>query len=209
MDTFRKAFRRAKLPLAFSKGYNPHIKLALGQPLSVGMVGKAEYFDLVLNEKIDRVFFLNQINPVLPEGIKVLQAKLIPETAKSLQAVVNTAVYLLKMNFKTDVDQKKIINDFYNLDQIKIIRRRRNKKDRELDLKPMIYEIELFKPGIWKFIVSTGSRGNVRASELSRALAERYSVINDIPVINITRQQMLVKIEDNYYSPLDQKVVRR
>ncbi|MGB4373709.1 MAG: TIGR03936 family radical SAM-associated protein, partial [Halanaerobiales bacterium] len=28
MTTFRRAFRRAKLPLAYSKGFNPHIQLA-------------------------------------------------------------------------------------------------------------------------------------------------------------------------------------
>jgi len=52
MDTIRRALRRAQFPLAYTEGYNPHIKLSLCQPLSVGMIGLGEFFDLKLDSYI-------------------------------------------------------------------------------------------------------------------------------------------------------------
>ena len=36
-DVFVKAFDRAKLPMAYSSGFNPHMKLAFGSALAVGV----------------------------------------------------------------------------------------------------------------------------------------------------------------------------
>src|SRR6056297_456208 len=106
MDTIRHGCRRAKLPLAFSEGYNPRIKLSLCQPLSVGMIGLNEYFDLMLSDdmKIDR--YINDLNTSLPAGIKILEACEIPADSKSLQAVVNTAIYRIKMDIRTNANME-------------------------------------------------------------------------------------------------------
>ncbi len=207
MDTFRRAFRRADFPVAYSQGYNPHIKLSLGQPLSVGMIGYGEFFDLELTTDIATDFFVKELNQFLPEGIEVDQAREIPESSKSLQAVVNTAVYLLRLEYSGEIDFKKLKNDFLNQSQIKIIRKRRKKKDRELDLKPMIYDLKLKKPDQWRFTVSTGSNGNVRPSELSRALRQKEERINKTPVINIIREGLFVRKKEKLYPPFAENVV--
>ena len=169
------------------------------------------YFDLFLKDNMDRIIFLNQINNVLPEGIKVLDARQVPEDVKSLQAIINTAVYTLKMQFKNKInkkEEKQIINNFINKEQIIITRFRRNKDDREINLKPMIYDAQLKKSGEWQFTVDTGSSGNVRPSEINRALIERYQEIKKIPVTNIIREKMLVRINENFYLPFAKKVIR-
>ncbi|MFW5976777.1 MAG: TIGR03936 family radical SAM-associated protein [Bacillota bacterium] len=214
MDTFRKTFRRAQLPVSFSGGYNPQIKFSMGQPLSVGMTGEGEYFDLDLKDKVDRILFLNKVNQFLPEGINVLEAKYIEQNAKSLQAVINCAVYNIKMFFtEKNVKKRKlldIIKDFKAKDKIKVIRYRRNKKNREIDLKPLIYDIELIESNLWSFTVSTGSKGNVRAQELVRALGENYSIIKKkVPVINIKRKCLYVKKDNKLYPPFAEKIVGR
>src|SRR6056297_1384023 len=74
MDTIRHGCRRAKLPLAFSEGYNPRIKLSLCQPLSVGMIGLNEYFDLKLMKDIKIDQYIKNLNSSLPVGIKIITA---------------------------------------------------------------------------------------------------------------------------------------
>jgi len=209
MNTFRKAFRRAKLPVVYSKGYNPHINFSMGQPLPVGMIGKAEYFDLQLKQSLDRIIFLNRINEVLPSGIEVLDAGYVPKEVKSLQAVINTAVYLFDMEFNQEIEEKKVIKDLLNQDKLVITRYRRNKENRKIDLRPMIYDITLKSYGTWEFTVSTGSRGNVRPTELSRLLADRYLAIEQIPLTNIVRKKMLVRTENKLDSPLEKFVAGR
>lgn len=207
MGTLRQAFRRAELPVAFSQGYNPRIKLSMGQPLSVGMIGHGEYFDLELKEKVEIDDFSRRVNQSLPAGIRILEAREVRSEVKSLQAIADTAVYLINMEFNNEPDESSIIDDFYGRDEIRITRHRRNKEDRVLDLRPMIYEIELSKPGQWKFVVSTGSRGNVRATELIRALAARYEEIKEVPIINVEREGLFVSRDRTLYKPFAKKVV--
>lgn len=209
MTALRRTFRRAELPVTYSQGYNPRINLAVGQPLPVGMTGEG-YFDLELTEEITPEEFVAAVNSNLPPGIKIRDTRVVPDDVKSLQAVVNTAVYLLGMEFTFyPENEEDIIRDFLERSEIKIIRHRRKKDDRELNLRPMIYGAAVVKPGIWKFTVSTGSQGNVRSGEIIRALAERYEKIKEIPIINVHREGLYVKINKGLFAPFADEVVGR
>ncbi|MFW6266327.1 MAG: TIGR03936 family radical SAM-associated protein [Halanaerobiales bacterium] len=208
MDTIRRGLRRANFPVSYSKGYNPHIQLSLGQPLAVGMVGMAEYFDLDLEKKIEIDKFISGLNQSLPPSICINKARYVPDDVKSLQAVVNTAVYLIKMDFKKNIDEERTLNGFVNFPEIRVVRRRRNKKDRIYDLKPMLYNASVRDDNIWEFTVSTGSSGNVRPSEIIKALSERYDEINEVPLVNVIREEMLVKKGNKFYKPFDDSIVR-
>ncbi|MFP4016876.1 MAG: TIGR03936 family radical SAM-associated protein [Halanaerobiales bacterium] len=212
MDTFRRAYRRAGLPLAYSQGFNPHMILSLGQPLKVGMIGEAEYFDLELAEDMELSEFINQVNENLPEGLKILDARVIPEDLKSLMAVINTADYVLNMDFTDNTlesteKQRGMLEEFLSQRSINVIRHRRNKKDRELDIRQLLYGADLLETGRWLFRVKCGSNGNLRPEELVRALADYFTEINEIPVINVEREGLYVNIGDKFYSPLDDKVI--
>lgn len=209
MNTFRRSFRRAELPVAYSKGYNPHIKLSLCQPLSVGMVGKAEYFDIELSERISTEKFVIKLNKNIPSAVEVLTARQVPENIKSLMAVVNTAVYNIDFKINDKSTSQKLADEFLAADEIKITRLRRNKEDRIIDLRPMIYDLIVCENGNWQFTVSTGSRGNVRATELVRAVSEKYPEISIVPIACIVREGMYVKKGDKYYQPFADKVVGR
>ena len=52
-----RALRRAKLPVAFSEGFNPHMKISFGPALSVGVASYAEYVDVELQEHVDAADF--------------------------------------------------------------------------------------------------------------------------------------------------------
>ncbi|MFW6022149.1 MAG: TIGR03936 family radical SAM-associated protein [Halanaerobiaceae bacterium] len=208
MDTFRRVFRRAGLPLAYSQGYNPHIILSLSQPLKVGMVGRGEYFDLELSEDISPKDFIKSVNQKMPEGIKILEAKKVPENIKSLMAVINTAVYVYDIKLTENAhSEKELIQKFLKKENIEIIRHRRNKKDKKLDIRPLIHDAEKFDEGKWAFRVQCGSAGNLRAEEVIRALSNYYDEFKYIPLINIEREGLFVNIGDEFYSPLDDKVI--
>ena len=145
MDTLRRTFRRAELPAAYSEGFNPHIKLSMSQPLSVGMTGYGEYFDVELTEEVEIKLFIERLNLFLPDGIKIDEAREIPEGIKSLQAVINTAVYNIKMEYSSEVNECDIKDNFLKQKEIRVLRKRRNKKDRVIDLKPLIYNIDIIK----------------------------------------------------------------
>lgn len=48
--TIGRAIRRAKLPAAYSEGFNPHLKFSLASALGVGVVSYTEFVEIELAE---------------------------------------------------------------------------------------------------------------------------------------------------------------
>jgi len=209
MTFFRRAFRRAGIPLAYSKGFNPHVLLSLSPPLKVGMTGRNEYFDLELSDEIRIENFITLVNGELPEGLQIMGAVNIPEKTKPLMAVINTAVYVFDMIFSSNIQrEEEMINKFLAENSIIITRQRRNKKDIELDIRPLISSGELIEPGKWKFQVQCSSQGNLRVEEISKTLADYFTEVKFVPVINVEREGLYVKIGADLYNPFDDIVIR-
>ena len=68
---FGRAIRRAKLPIAYSEGFNPHPLLTFALPLSVGYTSECEILELVLSEDVPSREVMERLNEVLPEGVKI------------------------------------------------------------------------------------------------------------------------------------------
>lgn len=211
MNTFRRTFRRAKLPVKYSQGYNPHIIFSMSQPLPVGMVGYSEYFDLELKEKLSFNLLKNEINKFLPEGLKVFEIVEISDDDKSLQAIVNTARYEYEMSLKNDnINPEEIISNFLNEEEIEITRYRRKKDDRMIDLAPMIYDGEVIKENVWELTISTGSSGNVRPQEVIRALKLKTDGrVQEIPLVHIKRLGLYVRRDGKLFKPIHKKVLKK
>jgi len=211
MNTFRKTFRRAEIPVKYSQGYNPHIIFSMSQPLPVGMIGFHEYFDLELKEKNSLGLIKDKINKSLPFGLKIIDVVIIDEKEKSLQAVVNTAIYSYEMSFNSEtIKQESLLNDFLNENKIEITRFRRNKENRMIDLAPMIYNGRVLNDNIWEFTISTGSSGNVRPQEVIRALkSNTKGLIREIPLVNIKRLGMYIKKGGRLYKPTNKEVLKK
>lgn len=70
-----RAVYRAKLPIWYTEGFNPHPFITFPLPLSLGFRGEAECMDVrFLDESFDLSTVSEIMNPFLPEGIKVYNA---------------------------------------------------------------------------------------------------------------------------------------
>ena len=74
-----RAIRRAKLPAAYSEGFNPHIKMAFASALSLGVVSEAEYMDFELTKPLCQPEVFEKLSQALPEGVKLLRLKPVRE----------------------------------------------------------------------------------------------------------------------------------
>ena len=52
---FKRALRRADVELLYSHGYNPHPKINIVQPLSLGFESKSDYFEIITAKEQDLV----------------------------------------------------------------------------------------------------------------------------------------------------------
>ena len=87
-----RALRRAKLPVAFSVGFNPHMKISFGPALGVGIASEAEYLDVELEESCPEEEFFQRLSQQMPPGLGLAAARK-TESRKSLAAALNLAEY--------------------------------------------------------------------------------------------------------------------
>src|SRR6185295_248822 len=71
---FDRAIRVAKVPIAYSQGFNRHAKIAYGPPLPLGATSRAEYFDLELAQPCPWTT-IAAMQDVLPEGITIFDGR--------------------------------------------------------------------------------------------------------------------------------------
>ncbi len=72
MQVFRRSFARAKVPVSFTEGFNPHPYLSIAMPLPTCFEGLAELLDFDLEcDKIPENMLLD-LNKALPTGINAI-----------------------------------------------------------------------------------------------------------------------------------------
>jgi radical SAM family uncharacterized protein/radical SAM-linked protein len=92
MDTLERVLRAARLPVRYTEGYNPHIRISMGPPLALGHRGLAELFDVDCTAPIRRQH-LDEVNRLLPEGIEITDARDLVTGAPSLGKLIAAARY--------------------------------------------------------------------------------------------------------------------
>ncbi len=92
MDALARALRGAGLPVKYTEGFNPHIRLSMGPALPLGYEGLAETFDVDCTAPV-RPHHLDRVNRLLPEGLRVLDVNPLLAGAPSLGKLAASALY--------------------------------------------------------------------------------------------------------------------
>lgn len=71
MRAITRAVRRAKIPLWYTEGFNPHPYLNFLQPLPLGIEGFNEPLDIRIEGEIENREIKERLNGVLPEGFEI------------------------------------------------------------------------------------------------------------------------------------------
>ena len=72
-----RAVRRAQLPFAVSQGFSPHMRIAFGAALPVGVGGTAEIFDLFLTDYVPALRALAALQEASPADLYPIEARYI------------------------------------------------------------------------------------------------------------------------------------
>ncbi len=94
---WERAIRRARLPLAYTQGFNPQPRMQFAAALPVGFTGRAEVADIFLNEELSAAGFLRRLSEALPPGIRPSAAEPVARELPSLQSQVTGACYTVEV----------------------------------------------------------------------------------------------------------------
>ena len=70
--TFSRVLVRAGLPLWYTKGFNPHIKMVFGMPLSVGAESECEMLDVRIEREMSAEEMMERLNAEVTDDLRVL-----------------------------------------------------------------------------------------------------------------------------------------
>ena len=105
LRAFESLFRRAKLPLAMSKGFHPKIKMSLPSALALGVQSQDEILELEFDENADVINvgrLLEEMNRTTIKGLTFLSATHLAEGEKKAKLVSS----VFEMTIPTDKRQE-------------------------------------------------------------------------------------------------------
>jgi len=165
-----RAIRRARLPVAYSQGFNPSMKLSFGPPLPLGFTSEAEYVDITLEVNL-MPYMIDALRGKLPEGIVLEDARIVLGKNASLSASLNRVVYSVPADCWID---QTALNQ--NLEKIMsavtlLIERRGKQTTKTIDLRPAIFDFQIEK-GNLLMQLGIGDAGYARPDEIAELLKE-------------------------------------
>jgi radical SAM-linked protein len=140
---WQRALRRAGVAVAHSQGFSPHPRMFFASALPVGVTGRAEVLDVVLEQHMQASELVARLRAQLPCGLCVVSAAEIPLAAPSLPTQVTAAEFEAQVDTTIPAEQMQS-----RLDQLVAMpslarRMERDGKTREYDLRPLIQRLWL------------------------------------------------------------------
>lgn len=191
MRLFQRAIKVANIPVAYSKGFSPHSLVYFALPLGVGVSSQGEYMELITDGEVQPKDIKDDLNKVLVDGIKVLDAWAVEEKGDSLMSLVSAADYKINIypEKNTTMDEINNTKDITTIDELVVLKKSK-KGMKEVDIKPLIldYSLEVYENFMQVTCkVLAGSDQNLSPDLLIQAILENQNLEYRL---DITRGEM-------------------
>ena len=141
---FQRAFHRAKLPLEYTMGYNPHEKMSYSPPLPLFVSSDDEYLDLDLAGDEPAKEIYDRLSPQMPKGL-ILNGvtKLLP-TEKPLSKTFKWADYEFTLEVDDPTGAALETKGYYEDPEKPLATTKRTKTNKEalVDIRPLTCEFD-------------------------------------------------------------------
>jgi radical SAM-linked protein len=121
---WERAFRRADLPMQFSQGFSPKVRLNLASALPLGIISNCEVIDFWLVRPTPLEEIHQALAGALPAELQILSLEFVPLSMPSLQSSLQASEYLVIFGDEVKTDQLQArVNEFMSATEIIRIRR--------------------------------------------------------------------------------------
>ncbi len=163
---FSRSFKRAGIPLSYSEGFNPHPKMAIGLPLSVGLTSECEYMDAEVERPLKRED-IDELNQKLPIGLCINgAAERIPGMKKL--ADIRWAEYKVMLHMEVSSEQA----EAFMARETVIVEKKTKRKTEDTDILPDIASLKADGECL-TMVLSAGPVANVKPDLVLSAM-EQY-----------------------------------
>lgn len=140
---FERALSRARIPMAYSSGFNPHPRISYAGASPTGAASEAEYLEIGLAEVTDPAAVQADLDASLPAGLDILEV--VPSAGGSLADRLEASVWqitVLDGPLAGDADQLALsVASFLDTPEI-VVERMTKKGVRSFDARAAVVSLE-------------------------------------------------------------------
>lgn len=166
-----RAFKRAKLPVKYSQGFNPHILQNIALPCPVGVSSECEMLDIEMTRELGEEELCKSLDAAMPDGIKILKAE--RRTHHPDFFAIESAKYSIDFSSNKDIDTE----SFDSLDCY-MIEKKSKRGMKEVNIKDFVRSMKTSKTDNGTYhidaVINAGSQSNLKTELLMSAMAEYY-----------------------------------
>jgi len=193
--TLLRALRRARVPLVYSRGFNPKPKVAFGPALPVGISSEGEYLDLEVSEPLQHGRFLAAVGATLPTGLRLLDLREVERGGPALGEAVKAARYRVESSGRPDLEDA--IVRFRARGPV-VLQSQRNGKVHAFDLARDLLGLEEMSPQSARLTLSMTANGaSLRPDEV---LGEIFGEAR--ADLHVVREDLLVEWGGHLVGPM-------
>lgn len=191
-NTFHKVLARTGLNMVYTLGFNPTMKVSMGIALPLFAESEGELVDIEIYDNLTPQEVIDIINPKLPEGAKIISAKLVERYCDAIEVSVFWAEYKITPYFKSNEEAEQSYDFKAEAEEIlaqsEILLTKKNKKgvEKTINIKKSIgsYRFENNSLYIHLKVGQASEVPALRADDLMR-------LVNPDKIYEITRIKFL------------------
>ena len=190
-NLFVRACKRARLPMAYSEGFNPHMKVSFASALSLGAASDAEYVDFEMTEPLPPQEVMVRLQKHLPQGAQMVRLRLLEGRHRALMADVDEARYRITVPYTGEFAPVCESVRRYNAAESAVWHRVTPKKNRMIETKeylktPVSVQAENGRLLFWMNLIVT-SAGSVKPAEILGVMVQDFALPIDPSEAYVTR----------------------
>ena len=140
---FERAVFRARVPMAYSSGFNPHPRISYAGAAPTGSASEAEYLEIALAEEVEPGWAHAVIDEALPEGLDVLEV--VPSAGGALADRLEASVWRLVLQEPAPEQLPEALESLLATEQV-MVERMTKKGLRRFDARAAIVSARVGEP---------------------------------------------------------------
>ena len=142
-----QVFKRAKISIKQTEGFNPHPKLTFGPPLPLGYIGESELGEAFIDSKTNIAEVPEILNKYSPKGLIFTEFIFMPIDTPAISKGLKSMEYEIELELENNQSDdlidlpRKLLNE----DHLWVTRTHKRKGTSKLDIRPFIITIKVVK----------------------------------------------------------------
>lgn len=190
MRTFSRIFKRARIPVWYTQGFNPRLYIMFPLALALGTESDVEIMDISLTEELDESELMERVNAVMPEGMHINKVYKPVMSHKDIAF----SEYEIRFCLVSDTDALNSFKNYLSQEQIIVKKHSKKKGEIDVDIKPDVQVLSLDKDGEFVRLSVRLPSGNDKTVNSSLVM-DGYKAFSgeEYKLIYTTRTKILTK----------------